>query len=87
MDPTQFINALCEGKTLVDNKHNHYIYLLNILTEEGVRDQTSFITATVITKFESDAYAITPGGTKVDIFCCNKKMMSVDPEDFEVMNP
>lgn len=84
MDPTQFIKALCEDKTLVDHKHNHFIYLSKILTEEGFGDQTNFITAAVIAKFESDAYAITPGGTKVDIFCRNKKMMTVDPEDFEV---
>ena len=85
MDPTQFINALCDGKTLADQKHNHFIYL-SILPKNGkIGDQTNFITAAAIVAFESDAYAINPQmKNKVDIFCNGTKIMTVDTDDFEV---
>ena len=85
MDPTQFINALCEGKLLEDQKHDQFIYL-SVLPKNGeFRDQTNFITATTIVTFESDAYAIRPESQdKVDIFCSNTKIMTVDTKDFEV---
>ena len=85
MEPTHFIDTLCEHWTLVDRKHGHYIYLSDILTNEGVADQTNFITAAAIVNFESDAYGITPGSeNKVDIFCKGSKIMTVDTRDFEV---
>ena len=85
MEPTQFIDALCEGKTLVDRRHMHYIYLSVIPTNKGTEDQTNFITAAAIVKFESDAYAIEPGmKNRVDIFYEGAKIMNIDTEDFEV---
>ena len=86
MEPTQFIDAFCKGDTLEDRKHSHFIYLSPLVSDGLIRDQTNFITAAVIVKFESDAYGITPGSeNKVDIFCKGVKIMTVDTRDFEVL--
>ena len=81
MDATEFINALGDGKKLYNAKANQIIYVSII----GIEEITNFITLTGITTFRSDAYGISPiNEKKVDIFYKNEKMMTIEPDNFEV---